>query len=38
VEAEAEGERIMAKLDFADSWTTKVGEDELDEYGGFGSL
>ena len=37
-EAEAEGERIMAELDFADSWTTKVGEEELGEYGGFGSV
>ena len=36
--AEAEGERIMAELDFADSWTTKVGEEELGEYGGFGSV
>ncbi len=36
-EAEAEAERIMAKLDFTDSWTTKAGE-ELGEYGGFGSL
>jgi hypothetical protein len=37
-EAEAEGERIMAKLDFADSWTTKIGGEELDEYGGFGGF
>jgi hypothetical protein len=37
-EAEAEGERIMTKLDFADSWTTKIGEQELGEYGGFGGL
>ena len=38
MEAETEGERIMAELDFADSWTTKVGAEELAEYGGFGSV
>ena len=37
-EAESEGARIMAELDFADSWATKVGEEELEEHGGFGSL
>jgi hypothetical protein len=37
-EAETEGGRIMTNLDFADSWTTKIGEEELSEYGGFGGL
>ena len=37
-EAETEGERIMTKLDFADSWVTKIGADELSEHGGFGGL
>ncbi len=37
-EADAEGEQIMTKLDFADSWTTKIGEEELEEYGGFGGF
>ncbi|MDB9823405.1 SPOR domain-containing protein [Deltaproteobacteria bacterium] len=34
-EAEEEGEKVMAVLKFSDIWTTKVGDVELGEFGGY---
>jgi hypothetical protein len=34
-EADREGERIMAMLNLADSWVTKVDKGELEEFGGY---
>jgi hypothetical protein len=34
-EAEQEGEKIMDILDFSDMWTTKVGDIERGEFGGY---
>ena len=34
-EADAEGQKIMAILNFTDSWTTKIGEKEFEKFGGY---
>ena len=34
-EADAEGQKIMTVLNFADSWTTKIGKKEFVEFGGY---
>lgn len=34
-EADAEGQEIMAMLNFSDSWTTKIGKREFAEFGGY---
>jgi len=34
-EADVEGKKIMHMLNLADSWTTRIQEEELSEFGGF---
>lgn len=34
-EADTEGKKIMAMLKLADSWVTKAGKKELEEFGGY---
>jgi hypothetical protein len=34
-EADTEGKKIMAMLKIADSWVTKAGKKELEEFGGY---
>jgi len=34
-EADAEGKQAMAVLNFSDSWTTKIGPKEFEEFGGY---
>ncbi len=34
-EADAEGQKIMGILNFTDSWTTKIGKKEFEEFGGY---
>lgn len=34
-EADTEGKKIMAMLKIADSWVTKTGKKELEEFGGY---
>jgi len=34
-EADTEGKKIMAMLKLADSWVVKVGQKELEEFGGY---
>ena len=34
-EADREGKKIMAILNLTDSWSTKIRENEFNEYGGY---
>lgn len=34
-EADAEGKKIMAMLNLADSWVSKIGKEEFGEFGGY---
>ncbi len=34
-EADSEGEKIKALLNLGEPWKTKVGKEELEEFGGY---